>query len=238
MATRLAAALLADPAASQSPHCPHAVTSTLEPKRGGGPEGLLFVYLLSPIMRLPDEAMLEVVAIVLEGELGRASCEGLQHCPVLQRLAGVSKRFAREIVPAILACRLSAARPCVGVGISCEKAQTRICRRCLASPSGSCSECDECNRRVLECASCRGLHIRAGSACFGCAREVCGECTTVCSVSRLMRVSDDGDRQTCRSCVGRKRKEHAERPSRLLVLHAASLCVDKIYNSPSRRGGS
>jgi hypothetical protein len=191
--------------------------------------------------------MIEVVAIVLEGELGRVSCAGLQHCPVLQRLAGVSKRFAREIVPAFLACRLSSARPCAGVGISCVKANTRICRRCLASPSGSCSECDECNGRVLECASCRGLHIRAGSACSGCAREVCGECTAVCSVSRLMRVSDDGNRQTCRSCVGRKRKEYAartqharakERPSRMLVLHAASLCVDKIYNSSSRRGGS
>ena len=180
-------------------------------------------------MRMPDEVMLEVVAIVLEGELGRASCAGLQHSPVLQRLAGVSKRFARQIVPAFLACRLSSARPSTGVGISCAKAHTRICRRCLASPSGGCSSCDECNGRVLECASCRGLHIRAGSACIGCAREVCCECTAVCSVSRLLRVGDDGERQTCRSCVGRERKEqcvcrsHTARSSKRETIPAACI---------------
>lgn len=209
MATRLPASLLADPVRLNPLPPPAAVYSVARRQETGGVPSFTYLYFttIEAMMdheRLPDEAMLEVVAIVLEGELGRASCGGLQHSPVLQLLAGVSKRFAREIVPAFLACRISSARPCAG--ITCAKAHTRICRRCLVSPSGGCSACDECNRRVLECASCRVGSFRVGTACFGCAREVCGECTAVCSVSRLLRVGEDGERQTCRSCVDRKRK--------------------------------
>jgi hypothetical protein len=154
------------------------------------------------LLELPAEALLEVVAVVLEGGLGF----------MLSSLALVSKRFATAIVPAFRACRMSAARPygayeepCRGGKRACPaEERVRICRQCLASSAGACAACDECNARVLACASCGRLqrgcwHLVAGAVCASCARPaVCGECTAVCSVSRLLGA--DGGR-ACRSCA-------------------------------------
>lgn len=74
--------------------------------------------------------------------------------------------------------------------------------------------------------------VRRCAPCRGC----CGWATTG-SGRPAEAVSAANVRSSV--CAARTQRARAkERPSRLLVLHAASLCVDKIYNSPSRRGGS